>query len=1062
MDVLPPPIPSNTSTAAPALPPYAELVCRSNFSFLHGASHADELVARASRLGYSALAIADECSLSGIVRAHAAAKEHGLKLLIGARFRLSSDGAAAGAAFVVLARNFAGYGHLCELITLARGRAPKGEYHLTARDLDSPAASHAHLRGLPDCLVIYQPEHASPEDVLQAHAAWMSATFPGRAWIGLTLLLNATDDLHRAQVEAAAQAHRLRVVATGDVLMHARSRKPLLDVMTAMRIGKPVAECGYALAANAEQHLRTRLRLANLYSARLMAESTHIANLCTFSMDEIRMHYRYPEEDVPAGMTAAQYLRQETYAGAARRFPDGIPEKVRKQLDAELALIEEMQYEAYFLTVYELVRFARQENILCQGRGSAANSAVCYCLGVTEVDPARENLLFGRFLSKERGEPPDIDVDFEHQRREEVIQYIYTRYGRHRAALAAAISTFRPRGALRETGKALGVDASIIDRVARSHHWFDSRTDLLQRFAESGLDIDSPLIQRWAQMAAQLVRFPRHLSQHSGGFVIARDQLSRLVPIENAAMPDRSVIQWDKDDLEALGLLKVDVLALGMLTALRRALHLISAWRGQPFGMQDIPKEDPATYTMISKADTIGVFQIESRAQMTMLPRLRPERFYDLVIEVAIVRPGPIQGGMVHPYLRRRQGLEPISYPRPEIAEILTRTKGVPIFQEQAMQIAMVAAGYSAGEADELRRAMAAWKRKGGMDPHRERLISGMLNNGYPQEFAENLYRQIQGFGDYGFPESHAASFALLVYSSAWIKRHEPEAFLCALLNSQPMGFYSPSQLIQDARHHDVIVHGVDIRHSDWDSTLEPLAGTSRPAVRLGFSRLQGMRQDSAERIVSARAVRAFDNARDLARRARLDSHDLRVLAAGNALEPLAGHRRSALWEASGAMPDTDLLHVTDLREETPQLATPTEADEIIDDYHTMHLTLRRHPLALLRPLLTQRRFATAATLAGYRDGQLARACGMVTMRQRPQTAKGVIFMTLEDETGSVNVVIWPKVLERQRQEVLGAGLVGIYGKWQSHDNVRHLVAQYLVDLSPLLGRITVMSRDFH
>lgn len=1051
-----------------ALPAYAELVCRSNFSFLHGASHAEELAERASRLGYSALAITDECSMSGIVRAHVTAKAHQLKLVVGARFRLSGDDGTPGASFVALARNITGYGHLCELITLARTRTSKGTYHLTARDLDTPDAPdtpdtpHAHLRGLPDCLIIYQPDHDASEAVLHAQSAWMSATFPGRVWMGLTLLLHPNDAIHRARVEAAARAHHLRMVATGDVLMHARSRKPLLDVLTAIRLGKPVSECGYDLVPNAEQHLRTRLRLANLYSARLMAESTHIANLCTFSMEEVRLHYRYPTEDVPPGQTATEYLRAATYAGAHKRYGKHIPQKVKQQLEAELALICEMQYEAFFLTVHDIVRFAREQNILCQGRGSAANSAVCYCLGITEVNPAQENLLFGRFLSKERGEPPDIDVDFEHQRREDVMQYIYRKYGRHRAALAAAIATFRPRGALRATGKALGVDLSIVDRVARTHQWFDSRHDLLERFAESGLDIDSPLIQQWAHMAARLVGFPRHLSQHSGGFVIAHDQLSRLVPIENAAMPERTVIQWDKDDLEALGLLKVDVLALGMLTALRRALQLIATWQGRPFALADIPHDDRATYAMISKADTVGVFQIESRAQMTMLPRLRPACFYDLVIEIALVRPGPIQGGMVHPYLRRRQGLEPTVYPSEDIKEILSRTLGVPIFQEQAMQIAIKAAAYTAGQADELRRDMAAWKRKGGLEPHRERLISGMLKKGYTQDFAENLYRQIQGFGDYGFPESHAASFALLVYYSAWIKCHAPETFLCAMLNSQPMGFYGPSQLIQDARRHGVTVLGVDIRFSEWDSTLEAQSDTSRPAVRLGFSRLKGMRQGSAERIVATRTARAFDSVRDLARRAVLDTHDLRVLAAGDALTALSGHRRHALWDATGAVPDADLLHATDLIEVTPHLIAPSEADEIVEDYHAMQLTLRRHPLALLRPLLTRRRFVAAGVLAGYRDRQLARACGMVTMRQRPQTAKGVIFMTLEDETGSVNVVIQTRVLERYRHEVLAAGLVGIYGQWQSHQGVTHLVAQHLVDLSSLLGKIHAASRDFH
>ncbi|MFM0032997.1 error-prone DNA polymerase, partial [Paraburkholderia madseniana] len=792
-----------------ALPAYAELFCFSNFTFLHGASHAEELAGRAAQLGYSGLAITDECSLAGIVRAHVAAKEAKLPLVIGSYFRLVNADSSAAFGLIVLAQNRAGYGNLSELITLARTRAPKGQYRLTPQDLSRPDRENSHLRGMPDCLAILVPDIPAKEDVLDAQLEWLDQTFPGRAWCGLVLHQRAMDDIHRGAVEYVADRHGIPVVALGHVVMHVRSRKPLQDTLTAIRVGRPLHECGYDLAPNAEQHLRSRLRLANLYPEYALSETTNILAHCSFSLDELR--YEYPDELVPPGFTPAAYLRQETYIGAQRRFPSGIPHNVQEQIEHELELIADLQYEPYFLTVYDIVRFARGQHILCQGRGSAANSAVCYCLGVTEVDPARSNMLFERFISKERGEPPDIDVDFEHQRREEVIQYIYGKYGRDRAAIAAAVSTYRPRGALRETGKALGVDPQIVDAVAKSHQWFDGRQDLLKRFTESGLNAETPLIQAWASLASQLLGFPRHLSQHSGGFVISRGKLTRLVPVENAAMVDRSVIEWDKDDLESLGLLKIDVLALGMLSAIRRTLDLVSDQRGERFEMQDIPAEDPQTYEMISRADTVGVFQIESRAQMSMLPRLKPRTFYDLVIEVAIVRPGPIQGGAVHPYLQRRQGFEPVTYPSKALETALGRTLGIPIFQEQVMQVAILAAGFTAGEADQLRRAMASWKRKGGLDKYYDRIVNGMLERGYDKSFADGIFQQILGFGEYGFPESHAASFALLVYASSWLKRHEPEAFLAAMLNSQPMGFYSPSQLVQDAKRHGVQVLPVDV-----------------------------------------------------------------------------------------------------------------------------------------------------------------------------------------------------------------------------------------------------------
>ncbi|HDR9141222.1 TPA: error-prone DNA polymerase [Burkholderia vietnamiensis] len=1041
-----------------ALPEYAELQCASNFSFLHGASTAEELVARAAQLGYHAIAITDECSLAGVVRAHVEAKAAGLPLIIGAHFQLTRADGAPALAFTALAMNRNGYGNLCEVVSLARMRSKKGSYRLAPLDLEHPEPPFTHLRGLPDCIAILTPDFPADEPRLASQLEWFAQVFGDRARIALTLHARAMDDIHRAAVERVAERLDVRVVATSWPVMHVRSRKPLQDVLSAIRLGRPIAECGYDLAPNAERHLRSRLRLANLYPADALAETVRVARRCSFSLEDL--HYEYPDDMASPGQTPADYLRQETFIGAHRRFPAGIPVDVQAQLEHELALIVELKYEGYFLTVYDIVRFARQQGILCQGRGSAANSAVCYCLGITEVDPARSSMLFERFISRERNEPPDIDVDFEHQRREEVMQYIYTKYGRDRAALTGAVTTYRPRSALREAGKALGVDPAIVDRVAKSHHWFDSREDLLARFAEAGLDPEAPLNQQWAAFAAQLLGYPRHLSQHSGGFVISRTKLSRLVPIENAAMENRTVIQWDKDDIDALGILKIDILALGMLSMVRRALEIISDKRGEPFELQDIPPEDPATYEMLCRGDSMGVFQVESRAQMSMLPRLQPRCFYDLVIEVAIVRPGPVQGGMVHPYLRRRQGLEPVSYPSEDVKKALARTLGVPIFQEQVMQVAMLAAGFSAGEADQLRRAMAAWKRKGGLQAYHDRLVNGMLVRGYDREFAEAIFSQIQGFGEYGFPESHAASFALLVYASAWLRRHQPAVFLTALLNSQPMGFYTPAQLLQDAQRHGVSVLPIDVNASTWDSVIEG-ASTSGP-VRLGLSLLRGMREQTASRIELARAVRPFADIADLARRAELDRHDLQVLARANALRPLAdAGRRVALWQAAAATPDRDMLRGTAHDDSAPALREPGEGQEIVSDYRAMGFSLGRHPLALLRDRLLEERLLPAAQLAALRNRQLARACGLVTVRQRPSTAKGVLFITLEDETGQTNVIVWPTVAEQYRREALGASLLAVYGIWQTDGKVKHLIAKRLVDRSELLGALRSESRDF-
>ncbi|VWC39589.1 DNA polymerase [Burkholderia lata] len=1060
------------------LPDYAELFCRSNFSFLHGASHAEELVERAFELGYRGIAITDECSLAGAPRMHVAAKAKGLPLVIGSYFEVTPDEVAPGhdpgpGAFglVLLAQNREGYGNLSELISWRRMASPKGTYKLTSRMLSAPPEAFAHLRGMPDCFAILVPTYPVRADVLDAQVAWFRTTFGERARLGLVQLQRALDGAQREEIRAAGERRGVRIVALGDVTMHRRSCKELQDVMTAIRVGMPVSECGYALAPNAEQHLRARNRIGNLYSPAEIEETCTILDTCDFKLDSLR--YEYPDEIVPKGLTPTSYLEQETMAGAATRYPQGVPAKVSKQIRYELDLIAQLSYEPFFLTVYDIVKYARSQNILCQGRGSAANSVVCFCLGITEVNPEQSTMLFERFISAERGEPPDIDVDFEHQRREEVIQHIYEKYGHNRAALAAAVSTYRPRGVLRETGKALGVDPMLVDRVAKAHRWFDGSRDLLQQFSTIGLDPETPLILAWARLAARLLNFPRHLSQHSGGFVISRGKLTRLVPVENAAMDGRRVIQWDKDDLEALGLMKVDVLALGMLSALHRAFDMRTAWRGppepdgEPFTLKHIPQDDEATYDMICRADTVGVFQIESRAQMSMLPRLRPRTYYDLVIEVAIVRPGPIQGGAVHPYLKRRQGIEKVSYPKEDLKPALERTYGVPIFQEQVMQIAMIAAGFTPGEADQLRRAMAAWKRKGNLEQYHRKIVDGMRERDYPPDFAEQIFEQIKGFGDYGFPESHAASFAKLAYASSWLKCHEPAIFLAALLNSQPMGFYPPSQLVQDAKRHGVQVLPIDVTQSNREASLEALPDQppphGQPAVRLGLSLVRGLGEAAARRIEAARTAGPFDNVDTLARRAQLERRDLEALAAANALAALAGHRRDALWQAVAAAPERDLLATAPIDEpEKPALGAPSEADDILADYHTTGLTLNRHPVALLRPALRARRLSSAAELHDRPDGRLARACGLVTARQMPGTAKGVMFMTLEDETGCVNLIVRPELLARQRRETLDSRLLAASGVWQVASDVRHLVVQHFEDLTPLLGGLRTSSREFH
>jgi error-prone DNA polymerase len=1035
-----------------ALPEYAELHCLSNFTFLRGASHPHELIEQADALGYSALAITDECSVAGTVRAHMAARKRSLRLIIGAEFRLTC-----GLRLVALAIDRRGYGRLCRLITRGRRAADKGQYTLTRADLEAVNPEQ--------CSILWLPARAPRPEELD----WLVTRFPGRVRIAVELL---RDGAHGARLAALAEIgarYGVALIASGDVHMHVRARRRLQDALTAIRLRTPIAQLGSRLYANGERYLRERARLARLYPRALLDATVELAAECQFSLDELR--YEYPRELVPPGATPASHLRALTEAGARWRWPQGVPPVERVAIEHELALIAELHYEPYFLTVHDLVAFARSQGILCQGRGSAANSRVCYCLGVTSVDPERgAALLFERFISRERNEPPDIDIDFEHERREEVLQYVYRKYGRERAALAATVIMYRPRSALRDLGKAFGLTQEECGRLASSMQWWDGSTVMRERVLEAGDDAQRALLERLLPLANELVAFPgfpRHLSQHVGGFVISQGLLEELVPIENAAMPQRTVVQWDKDDLNDLGLLKVDLLGLGMLTALKRAFALVNAFRGTQHSLGTLPAEDQSVYDMICRADTIGVFQIESRAQMAMLPRLKPRSYYDLVIEVAIVRPGPIQGDMVHPYLRRRSGMEAVEYPSEEVRAVLHRTLGVPLFQEQVMHIAIVAASFSPGEADALRRAMGAWKRTGGLDPFRARLLSGMHANGYTEEFAQRIYQQMLGFGEYGFPESHAMSFALLVYDSAWLKHHEPAAFTCALLNSQPMGFYAPAQLVRDARAHGVEVRAVDVCASAWDATLERRVD-GEPALRLGLRLVKSLSEAGAARLVAARAARPFTSVADLAARAALDRGDLEALAAAGALAALSGNRHLAYWEVAGTERPLPLAPATigqasaAVEEGRPLLNAPSEGEALIADYASLGLTLGRHPLALLRARLHAAGLLPASELARACHAARVRTAGIVLMRQRPATASGVTFLTLEDESGQVNVIVWESVGRAQRRALVESRLLEVHGELQHQDGVTHLIARRLIDRTPLLGELRTSSRDFH
>jgi len=1031
---------------------YVELHALSNFSFLRGASQPEELIAQARHLNYRALALTDECSLAGVVRAHVAAKRHGLPLIIGTELTCTD-----GLKLVVLATDRASYGAMSRLISRARRATVKGRYALARADLED---------ALGGCLIIWLPraDRALPPSH-EEDGRWLRERFPGRLWLGVELLTGGFDVRRLQLLEALGKTLELPRVAAGDVHMHRRSRRALQDVLTAIRLNTPLQSLGFAVFPNGERCLRPLQRLRELYPAPLLAQTLEIGERCTFKLDELR--YEYPEEIVPAGATPTSHLRALTEQGCEERWPAGVPPAVRKNIEHELRLIAELKFEPFFLTVHDIVQHARSRKILCQGRGSAANSTVCYCLGITEVDPSRMAMLFERFISKERNEPPDIDVDFEHERREEVIQYIYGKYGRERAALAATLICYRPRSALRDVGKALGLDLAQVDKLARGMQWWDGQRIEPERIRASGFDPEDPVIARLIALTAEILGFPRHLSQHVGGFVIARGRLDELVPIENAAMPERTVIEWDKDDLDALGLLKVDVLGLGMLSALRRTFQLVNEFGGSsaaagPLGLASVPVEDKAVYEMICRADTVGVFQIESRAQMSMLPRLRPQNYYDLVIEVAIVRPGPIQGEMVHPYLRRRNGEEAVTYPSEKVEAVLKRTLGVPIFQEQVMQLAIVAAGFTPGEADRLRRAMAAWKRKGGLEPFERQLIDGMRERGYPESFAQQIFNQIRGFGDYGFPEAHAASFALLAYTSAWLKHYEPAAFCAALINSQPMGFYAPAQLVRDARSHGVEVRAIDAASSNWDCTLERRPD-GRPALRLGLCLVKHLSAEGAARLVAARGARGFDGIADLAERGGLDRQDLEALAAADALAGLAGHRHRAVWQVTGVERALPLLPAATVREEgIPLLRAPREGQDIVADYGSTGLTLRRHPLSLLREKLQRRGVLPTQELWEQPDGTQVITAGLVITRQRPGSASGVIFVTMEDETGYVNLIVWNSVAVAQRAALLESCLLEVHGKLQREGDVQHVIAQRLTNLSAMLGDMTLASRNFH
>ncbi|MSQ96506.1 MAG: error-prone DNA polymerase [Gemmataceae bacterium] len=1080
---------------------YAELWCKTNFSFLEGASHAEELASRAAELGCHALAITDRNSLAGIVRAHQAAKTAGLKLLIGAEITPID-----GSPVVLLAMNLAGYRNLSQLITRGRRCAEKGDCRLTVDDVaeyaedllavapfidNAYAAERARLlpsREPGEDLTLNGSAGASPSRFVSSQSGEYRNIFADRCYLAAAVHLGPDDHAELDRFAQQARQFRLPLLATNQVYYHAPARRRLHDVLTAVRHHTTVAQLGAMRFANAERYLKSPTQMAQLFARYPDAihHTVEAADRCTFSLDELR--YDYPDELCPDSKTPTVYLAELTWAGARGRYPAGIPDKVRRLLDKELLLIAELRYEAFFLTVWDLVVFARARGILCQGRGSAANSAVCYCLGITSVDPERADLLFERFISKERDEAPDIDVDFEHERREEVFQYIYGKYGRERAGIVAEVITYQPRSAVRDVGKALGLSLDAVDRLAKAIDWHSQSSVIAERICEAGLAPSAPSVQHLVELTGELIGFPRHLSQHVGGFVITGRPLSEMVPIENAAMADRTVIEWDKDDLDALGILKVDCLSLGMLTAIRKCFDLIGPVPGSRLApavkhrangdslralnekkltLATVPAEDSAVYDMICAADTIGVFQIESRAQMSMLPRLQPRCFYDLVIEVAIVRPGPIQGGMVHPFLRRRSGQEPVTYPHPVVEEVLSKTLGVPLFQEQVMRLAIVAAGFTPGEADQLQRAMGAWRRSGVIEKFRDKFRNGLLARGFPAEFADQIYAQIKGFGEYGFPESHAASFALLAYVSAWLKCHYPAAFTAALINSQPMGFYAVAQLIQDAQAHGVEVLPIDVNESEWDCKLQienpnqSALCNLHSAIRLGLRLIRGLSATQAAAIVVARQEATFRSVADFARRGHAFKALLARLAAADAFRSLGLDRRAALWKVLAIGEELPLFVGLDDEDEVPRLPDLSMQEQVSADYRTTGLSLKAHPIGLIRGDLDRLKVVSAAALGQLPDKATVRIAGLVLVRQRPATAKGTVFMSLEDETGMMNLIIWKRTWERFRKVAKNAVALLIEGKVERADRVIHVCPTNIEDLSYSLQNLAARSRDF-
>ncbi|WP_180981079.1 error-prone DNA polymerase [Pseudovibrio exalbescens] len=1053
---------------------FVELGCATNFSFLHGASHPEELAFTAGELGYCALGVTDRNSLAGVVRVHVAAREAGVRALVGCRLVFLDQ----TPDILVWPKDLAAYQRLCRLLTIGNRRAPKGECHLRLEDLLAWGESMV-MAPVPMQLPQQADEHALCQLLVR-----LRDRFGTSVRLAARFLYNGSDRRWIGRLQELALRCQVPLLATNDVLYHMPERRPLQDVVTCIRLHETLEGAGRHLQANAERYLKTHEQMQDLFQdcPEAVSETSRVAEEITFSLDELA--YTYPEEATLPGLTPQQELERLVAEGVQRRYPAGAPCKVQEAVQKELAVVAQLDYAPYFLTVYDIVRFARSRGILCQGRGSAANSVLCFCLGITEVDPERADLLFERFISPERKEPPDIDVDFEHERREEVIQYIYEKYGRERAGLTATVICYRSRSALREVAKVFGFSEDAINALAGTIWGRSDRGGTPEQIREAGLDPEQARMAQVIRLAHDLIGFPRHLSQHVGGFVITRNRLDEVVPIQNAAMEGRSVIEWDKDDLDALGILKIDVLALGMLSAIRRALYLLQETYGESLTIASIPSEEKPVYDMISRADTVGVFQIESRAQMSMLPRMRPQNFYDLVIEVAIVRPGPIQGDMVHPYLRRRQKLEPVHYPKEELRQVLGKTLGVPLFQEQAMKIAIVAAGFEPAEADRLRRAMATFRRVGTIGTFQRKMVEGMVARGYEREFAERCFKQIEGFGEYGFPESHAASFALLVYASAWLKARYPDVFCAAMLNSQPMGFYAPAQLVRDAREHGVDVREVDVNLSDWDASLEPgvpacwklhprhkeMAQTvcSDHAVRLGFRSIKGVRQEDVALLVSRRG-KGYDSVRDLWLRTGLPRAVITRLAEADAFRSLGLDRRTALWAAQGLeagdaaerLPLFDRADLDNLRPEPDVDLPPMRLGEhVVLDYQSLSLSLKAHPVSFVRPTLNRMRVLRAASLSELRTGTRVSVAGLVLIRQRPGSAKGVIFMTLEDESAVANVIIWPKCFEKYRPIVLGARFVKVSGHLQNAEGVIHVVAEQLEDVSHLMAQLSEEGLD--